>query len=478
MRKTVYFHIGAPKTGTTFLQGVLWRNKEALAERGLSIPGRGPLQHFRAGFDLRGLEPNPEDPRGTWIGAWHRLVREIQDCPAERVVVSDERLAACSEQEVSRLVDDLEPAEVRAIYTVRSPVSLLPASWQEDVKHGNRRAFDDWLRSLERARPDSGVWFWRVNGVRGVLDRWGTRLSPDQLFVLTLPVPGTPKDVLWSRFASVLGVEEGGLDLDVRGNSSVGMEGAELLRAVNGLLPQDFPHWHRIRFVREALAHSILATRPSKVPIRLPQESLQTVRGYADDAAAAIGDSGCKVVGDLQELWFPPDEAQPSTGTVDLRGVAEEAIAGLVVRMSKMQDSRRESERRLRAERDEARRRLADEQSKAIELLRARESQMRAKHVEHLRKVRQRSAEQQADLRARIRSKEAALRRLRAVVAEQERWQHERDQLSATEFVKRGLVELAGHSHAVDRGLRAWRHGRALGARIRKALAPSRDTTR
>src|ERR1700754_1132007 len=35
----VYLHIGAPKSGTTFIQNVLWRNKEVLAEQGVVLPG-------------------------------------------------------------------------------------------------------------------------------------------------------------------------------------------------------------------------------------------------------------------------------------------------------------------------------------------------------------------------------------------------------------------------------------------------------
>jgi len=35
----VFLHVGAPKSGTTFLQTVMWENREGLAERGVLIPG-------------------------------------------------------------------------------------------------------------------------------------------------------------------------------------------------------------------------------------------------------------------------------------------------------------------------------------------------------------------------------------------------------------------------------------------------------
>src|SRR4051812_20985642 len=34
---TVYVHIGPPKTGTTYLQDVLWRNQRSLAGRGVVV---------------------------------------------------------------------------------------------------------------------------------------------------------------------------------------------------------------------------------------------------------------------------------------------------------------------------------------------------------------------------------------------------------------------------------------------------------
>ena len=45
---TAYLHIGAPKAGSTYLQGVLWANRGVLAAAGVSVPGLDPIEQFRA----------------------------------------------------------------------------------------------------------------------------------------------------------------------------------------------------------------------------------------------------------------------------------------------------------------------------------------------------------------------------------------------------------------------------------------------
>src|SRR5262249_27545191 len=44
----VYLHIGEPKTGTTFIQQVMWSNRAELAAQGVVLPGHHPQDHFRA----------------------------------------------------------------------------------------------------------------------------------------------------------------------------------------------------------------------------------------------------------------------------------------------------------------------------------------------------------------------------------------------------------------------------------------------
>ena len=39
MAERVYLHVGLPKTATTYLQTILWANREVLEEQGVRLPG-------------------------------------------------------------------------------------------------------------------------------------------------------------------------------------------------------------------------------------------------------------------------------------------------------------------------------------------------------------------------------------------------------------------------------------------------------
>ena len=66
----VFLHIGEPKTGTTFIQQVMWGSRAELAAQGVVLPGHHPQDHFRASQDLRGIQKLPSDPAGSWAGEW------------------------------------------------------------------------------------------------------------------------------------------------------------------------------------------------------------------------------------------------------------------------------------------------------------------------------------------------------------------------------------------------------------------------
>ena len=73
MAERVFLHIGAPKSGTTFLQTVMWHNRKTLRGLGLLYPGRQRMDHFHATEVVRGLIA-ADAPTPT---AWDRLCAEI-----------------------------------------------------------------------------------------------------------------------------------------------------------------------------------------------------------------------------------------------------------------------------------------------------------------------------------------------------------------------------------------------------------------
>src|SRR5690348_8216275 len=136
MSPRVFLHIGEPKTGTTFLQQIMWGNRAELAAHGVVLPGHHPQDHFRASQDLRGVEKLPGDPAGSWTGEWEILARQAAQAP-HTAVISHELFSAADSEQAGRALGSLQPAEVHVVLTVRDMTTLLPAEWQETVKHRN-----------------------------------------------------------------------------------------------------------------------------------------------------------------------------------------------------------------------------------------------------------------------------------------------------------------------------------------------------
>src|SRR6476620_927001 len=140
----VFLHIGEPKTGTTFLQQVMWGSHRELAAQGLVLPGHHAQDHFRASQDLRGIEKLPSDPAGSWTGEWDILAQQARQAP-QLAVISHELFSAADPEQAARAVHSRQPAEVHGVLTVRDMASLLPAEWQETVKHRNAKSWAGWL---------------------------------------------------------------------------------------------------------------------------------------------------------------------------------------------------------------------------------------------------------------------------------------------------------------------------------------------
>jgi hypothetical protein len=338
-RTKVILHIGEPKTGTTFLQQVMWRNRAALAAQGVVLPGHHPQDHFRASQDLRGIQKLASDPAGSWTGEWDILASEANRAPRV-AVISHELFAATDAAQAERAVRSLQPGEVHVVITVRDMASLLPAEWQETVKHRNSRGWEDWLADVidrESVAADRReFWFWRVHDTLAILDMWSRFVPPDRLHVITVPPRGGGSDLLWQRFATLLGVDQGTVDLGrARANASLGLAEVEFLRRLNVELPDEVPDWFYMWSVKEALAHKVLAARPVTGRLTLPDKRLAWAADQGQALTAGLRESGYDIVGDLDELLPRPAEepgAAPEDVSADqVLDAAVQAAAALVV---------------------------------------------------------------------------------------------------------------------------------------------------
>ena len=333
--RRVVVHVGTPKTGTSYVQDVLFLNRDTLAEQGILYPAERFDEHFLAALDLMELHWGGLETQA--VGAWDRLAGRVRDWPGT-VIISHEILANATRQQVRRALDSFgDPAttEVHVVLSARDLVRQVPAEWQENVKH--RRTFDyrTFLDKITDPARDGELasWFWGVQEVPDILDRWGGSLPPERVHLVTVPKPGAPRDLLWQRFTAVLGLDDVELVLETdRSNPSMGVPETSLVRRLNqrvnnGVLANEDYR----QLVRELLAHRTLSRRSGSPRLALPPD----VRAWAVDLSETwiedLAAKGYDVAGSLEELRPDADAAEFSDPDAPDEGdVADAAMDSIV----------------------------------------------------------------------------------------------------------------------------------------------------
>jgi hypothetical protein len=341
--RRVIVHVGAPKTGTSYVQDVLYLNRDSLAEQGILYPADRFDEHFLAALDLLDLHWGGLEAQA--VGAWDRLAARIRAWPGT-AILSHEILANASRQQVRRALDSFGDAEVHVVLSVRDLVRQIPAEWQENVKHRRTVGYHEFLdRITDPARAgELASWFWGVQEVPDILDRWGGALPPDRVHVVTVPKPGAPRDLLWQRFTEVLGLEEVDLELETdRANPSLGVPETVLVQRINQRVNHGVLAGEDYRqFVRELLAHRTLSRRSGSPRLGLPDD----VRAWAVDLSESwieeLEARKYDVVGALDELR--PDEVSAPFEDPDdpdeaaVADAATESIVTLLEEAARLQD--------------------------------------------------------------------------------------------------------------------------------------------
>lgn len=324
--RKVFIHVGVPKTGTTFLQGILHANRETLKQQGIRYPGKGKA-HFVAAQDLtEHLFLGIENPRVA--GAWSKLMREVRKRPGD-VVISHELLTMAKPAHIERAVADLQPAEIHVILTVRDFERQLPAVWQERLKNGGIVSF---ARHFEQAVRDSAApadepaGFWRQQDAGAILQRWADVLPPSRIHVITVPPKGASPELLWRRFAHVVGIEPSSCTFpESEANTSLSPAQARFLRRINKSLGKTLPRQVYVSVVKRQLSQRVAADGSAR-NAGLTSEQRGQAQAWSAALATSIETESYDVVGDLADLVAPPSTAAP-TSYDDVSSSAEALIA-------------------------------------------------------------------------------------------------------------------------------------------------------
>ena len=330
MADRVVLHVGAMKSGTSYVQSLLFTNKDLLAERGVLVPGTTHGQQVLAVRDGLGHEAAST---AAQRGGWRRLVQEIE-AYAGTAVISTEYLGPAAPQKIEQVLATFD--EVTVVVTARDLNRNLAAMWQETVQNGRSWTMADYLHGAETWRPRpqrspdeltvAGKTFWRQQNLVRLCRNWSAANA--RLVVVTVPPPGAPRGVLRDRFLSVVGTTAEGLAETAKANESIGGASAQVLRRLNELLDADdltFPVGSQLR--KNVLAKTLMAGRKAQEPaIGLPVAGW--VEEYAETMVARLQALDVELVGDWADLR-PVDVPGEDPANLPEAMVTEAAVAAL-----------------------------------------------------------------------------------------------------------------------------------------------------
>jgi hypothetical protein len=304
----VFLHPGPLKTGTTYLQSLLYANRASFRAQGVTIVG-DQGSHHRAANELmrRKGRLTSRVPRG----AWKRTRAEVLRSPGD-AVMSCERYSLFGVKHVRGLLEDLPNRELHAVLTLRDPAAVVPARWQEAIKNGGTAT---WADFQERIIDEPGR-MQRTTRAIPTLENWAALLPAERVHVVTVPPKGAPPTLLLERFCEVIGADPAGLEtLEARANPSMDPVTTELIRRVNA---QD-----TVRLTGRAQHFEIktfLASEMAGHNRGKPELSAAVVEAAKAESQALIErieNGGFHVVGDLNDLVSSAASA-PSGSAVDV----------------------------------------------------------------------------------------------------------------------------------------------------------------
>ncbi len=310
----VVLHVGAFKTGTSYIQNVLWEGRGQLAEGGINFPGEkrwdDQIHAMRELLGMRAMGPRHK-------GGWERLSTEVTEWPGPHAAVSMEFLSFANNKQARRVVKELGSADVDVVITARDLARVVPASWQERVKNGRTWSWPEFtaaVRDPDGRTTQPGKGFWVQQDLGHIARTWGRVVGHDRVSFVTVPPSGSDPSLLLKRFGEAAHLDLSGVGtLPQWNNPSLGPAQTEALRRLNEALGRATWHHAWPVVVKRHLVRKA-ANRPTR-PLRINADDLDWILPMQDRIAADIAEGGWRVVGDIADLV--PKEPTVDPGPTD-----------------------------------------------------------------------------------------------------------------------------------------------------------------
>ena len=322
----VVLHVGVPKSGTTYLQGLLGANRDRLRAAGILYPFIHPGAMFRGAVEIRGSHEKFGLSADDVAGEWAALCDRAQEHEGT-TIISHEVLAGANRRQIQTALEPLAGIEVHIVVTARDLGRQAVAFWQEEVKLGATYSFEEFAEEQLRRDPGPGPGpddgglrphFWYSQDFADCLQRWAGRMAEGRAHLVPLPRPGVEPEELWRRFAAAAGIEPGVIDTThhAPANPSLGVEQIALLRAVNAELGGRLERRDYLQRVKQEYAEGVLARRPGR-RAQTPYELGEVLERATASWVAHVEREKVVVHGDLDDL-APVLAAEDEPGPDDI----------------------------------------------------------------------------------------------------------------------------------------------------------------
>ncbi|QWF21923.1 hypothetical protein KM427_23955 [Nocardioides sp. LMS-CY] len=233
-RRTAYLHIGLPGSGGGFVETALVEHSESLTEMGVQHPTITDDEMFRAAVEIRRDHRAWGYQRREVEGTWAEICRRTRRGSGP-ILLSQELLAACTDDQAALLLDTLDGHEVHVVVTARRA---------DAERHELADLARRWARAVGGAERvhvlvaptyvEPRAWIWSALG----------ELVGFDAARLPLPAPGLPPHLMRSLAQAT------GRDLD----GDTPTEGEDQLWWASALLSATLVEVARLREQERALA--------------------------------------------------------------------------------------------------------------------------------------------------------------------------------------------------------------------------------
>ena len=269
--KNLILHIGAHKTGTTYIQKVFYDSHKALLEENILYPLRW-TQNLWGHHELIQLAKE---------GRFQQII-DFLDENFKRygtIILSSENFEDFPQKTIDKLKSALaDRYAIKIVYFVRRLTKMLPSQWQENVKHGSYQTFPEYILSHLNAPFNSTLLNYSIK-----INRWMEAFGKDVFNLVSYDNLVNDNIDIADYFASNILDYKGSLTKkEKKVNTSLNAEVIEVIRVLNYLHYQEsntqslYPRYYLLKLMELNvidLEYTILKLKDYRAIVNLADES-------------------------------------------------------------------------------------------------------------------------------------------------------------------------------------------------------------